>query len=92
MWLVLQSIEKLESEEDNKGQNPWFSIANRMGIPKEILESICQKITAFSQLLDQLRREAAYLPIHELIHRMYLKTGYYDYVSAMPAGKQGKPI
>ena len=90
MWLVLQSIEKLESEEDNKGQNPWFSIANRMGIPKEILESICQKITAFSQLLDQLRREAAYLPIHELIHRMYLKTGYYDYVSAMPAGEARK--
>ena len=31
-----------------------------------------------------------YLPIHELIHRMYLRTGYYDYVSAMPAGEVRK--
>ena len=37
--------------------------------------------------LDRFRLLASYLPIHELIYRLYEETGYYDYVSAMPAGE-----
>ena len=30
---------------------------------------------------------AVYLPMHSLLHRIFDLTGYYDYVSAMPAGE-----
>ncbi len=45
-----------------------------------------EKIRNFLNLLEKFRSEAVYLPIHELITRIYEDTGYYDYVSAMPAG------
>lgn len=47
----------------------------------------CIKIKSFMELLDDFRQESTYLPIHELIYRVYERTGYYDYVSAMPAGE-----
>lgn len=46
-----------------------------------------EKLRAFDQFLTEMRKEAAYLPIHEVIYRVFVKTGYYDYVSAMPAGE-----
>lgn len=49
--------------------------------------AICEKLEGFMKLLTTLRQESTYLPIHELIYRVYERTGYYDYVSAMPAGE-----
>lgn len=46
-----------------------------------------EKIRCFLEQLAVFRRESTYLPIHELIYRIYERTGYYDYVSAMPAGE-----
>ena len=37
--------------------------------------------------MERLRGEARHLPIHELLYRVYKESGYYDYVSAMPAGE-----
>lgn len=54
--------------------------------PGELVEKR-QKLLNFKGLWSQLRYEASYLPIHELIYRVYDLTGYYDYVSAMPAGE-----
>jgi ATP-dependent helicase/nuclease subunit A len=46
-----------------------------------------QKLNRFSQMLTTYRTKAAYLSIHELLYDLYEGTGYYDYVSAMPAGE-----
>ncbi len=46
-----------------------------------------RKARQFAALLEELRKQAAYLPIHQLIYQVYERTGYYDYVSAMPAGE-----
>lgn len=46
-----------------------------------------RKLSRFWELLSVLRREAEYLPVHRLLYRVFELTGYYDYVSAMPAGK-----
>lgn len=43
-------------------------------------------LKGFFERLERFRLLASYLPIHELIYRLYEETGYYDYVSAMPAG------
>ncbi len=45
------------------------------------------KLKRFQELLEELRFQATYLPIHELLDLVYERTGYYDYVSAMPAGE-----
>ena len=37
-------------------------------------------------MLEEYRLLASWLPIHELIYQIYRRSGYYDYVSAMPAG------
>lgn len=46
-----------------------------------------EKLNAFSLMLTYYREKASYLSIHELLYDVYEKTGYYDYVSAMPAGE-----
>ncbi len=46
-----------------------------------------EELTWFFEKLEHFRLLASYLPIHELIYRIYEETGYYDYVSAMPAGE-----
>ncbi|MCH1948119.1 helicase-exonuclease AddAB subunit AddA [Enterocloster sp. OA13] len=56
-------------------------------VPGEAAASIWKKLSHLSGLLNGLRREARYLPIHELLYRVYRDSGYYDYVSAMPAGE-----
>lgn len=55
--------------------------------PDQIAGSIREKLKVLADLLGELRQEARYLPIHELLYHVYRKSGYYDYVSAMPAGE-----
>ncbi len=46
-----------------------------------------EKLHGFFMQLRRFRAQSAYLPIHELIYQVYEETGYYHYVSAMPAGE-----
>lgn len=48
---------------------------------------ICEKLDFFTEVMEELRMQAVYLPIHELLYRIFERTGYYDYVSAMPSGE-----
>lgn len=54
------------------------------GNPQE--ETLKNKLIKMAELIGELRKAAVYLPIHQLLYRIYDCTGYYDYVSAMPAG------
>lgn len=49
-------------------------------------KEIYPKLKKLFELIDSLRREAVYLSMHELLYRIYDKTGYYRYVSALPGG------
>lgn len=53
-------------------------------------QKLRKKLQRFLALLWQFRAESTYLPVHELIYRVYEETGYYHYVSAMPAGETRK--
>lgn len=50
-------------------------------------EPIRKKLEKLEELLQYFRKKAQYLPIHELLYGIYEETGYYRYVSAMPAGQ-----
>lgn len=45
-----------------------------------------RKAAAFLQQMENLRRKAVYLPLHELLQHVYDDTGYYELVSIMPDG------
>ena len=51
------------------------------------MRSIGEKLACLETLLEGLRRDARYLPVHQLLYRAFEASGYYDYVSAMPAGE-----
>lgn len=53
-------------------------------------QNVYNKLAKFMAVLGDFRQESTYLPIHELLYRVYEQTGYYDYVSAMPAGETRK--
>lgn len=64
----------------------WITVG-LSGIPVKTAHSISLKSRRLSVLMERLRGEARHLPIHELLYRVYRESGYYDYVSAMPAGE-----
>ena len=53
---------------------------------KAVPPGLEEKLRGFWELLDEMTVKARYLSIHELLYEVYRETGYYDYVSAMPAG------
>jgi len=48
---------------------------------------LSQKLKTFFELLSLYREKSSYLSIHELLYDLYEGTGYFDYISAMPAGE-----
>jgi len=72
-----------------KGQDAGFYGAVKAYVMNhgEEPDEIYEKLMEFLALIAGLREEAGYLPVHRLLYRIFEETGYYDYVSAMPAGK-----
>lgn len=48
------------------------------------------KIQRFLGLLKEIRTASVYMELHELIRYIYDRTGYYDYVQALPGGERRK--
>ncbi|SHM76440.1 DNA helicase/exodeoxyribonuclease V, subunit A [Anaerosporobacter mobilis DSM 15930] len=59
-------------------------------LDNQINEEIGSKLILFFKRLENYRECLAYTPIHELIWLVIRDTGYYNYVSAMPAGDRRK--
>ncbi|MDF2589346.1 MAG: hypothetical protein K0S41_3187 [Anaerocolumna sp.] len=55
-----------------------------------IYHDLIYKLNKFATKLEQYRDMVFYLSIHELILKVLDDTGYYNYVSAMPAGEKRK--
>lgn len=49
-------------------------------------EAVRNKLNRFLIMLEGYRQILPCIPLHELVRRVMEETGYYDYVSAMPAG------
>ncbi|MCI8453069.1 MAG: helicase-exonuclease AddAB subunit AddA [Lachnospiraceae bacterium] len=76
----------------DKGQDPGFYGAVKWFLAcsweaDTVEAAIREKLLTFWELLSELRGEAEYLPVHRLLYRIFERTGYYAYVSAMPAGR-----
>ncbi len=55
---------------------------------KQMEEATEGKLYVFRQLFDSLRQKTTDTPIHLLVEMVLEDTGYGDYVTALPAGKQ----
>ncbi len=75
-----ETAERATADEKKAGRVPYGEYGAH-------LDAVVPKLRRFAALLADLRAQSAYLPIHELIYLVYERTGYYDYVSAMPAGQ-----
>ena len=53
----------------------------------DVEESLSNKIKRFLDNLDKWRKEQEYLSLDEFIWKIYLDTGYYNYVGLMPNGE-----
>ncbi len=73
-------------EEELQGQQKDFHVPESDQRDPQLLE-ILRK---FQKMLTEFRAESAWLSIHELLYRIFERTGYYHYVSAMPAGETRK--
>jgi len=51
-------------------------------------DGVNSKAAGFFKIYDQLRAEADYISIHELIERFYRLSGFYDVVTVMPGGER----
>ena len=51
-----------------------------------VLESEEPRLAAFREKLDGYRKQSRYLPIHELLDRIFEETGYLLYLQALPGG------
>ncbi len=52
----------------------------------DVTPQLREKIQNFFSFLDKWRKEQEYLALDELIWKIYLDTGYYNYVGLMPNG------
>ncbi len=57
------------------------------GEPK-LKKGLKEKISAFLNFLDEYRDKTVYLPIHDLLQDIITRTGYGNYVAALPGGSQ----
>ena len=81
-----EELAVIKSEEKEK---PFYRAVmdyQEKGSQKKIREKL---IKCLGQM-DQFRKIVPYTPMHELLWKILEKTGYGDYVSAMPGGEQRK--
>ncbi|MBS6953728.1 MAG: helicase-exonuclease AddAB subunit AddA [Enterocloster asparagiformis] len=90
-WLMAAYKRAPEKGQDRGVYGAWMYWKETGGgdveAPEEIKGAIEDKLQRLETLLEGLRREARYLPVHQLLYRAFEVSGYYDYVSAMPAGE-----
>ena len=86
-----QAVSDENPDEDEKKDPETEQIRiGQVEIPKATAKSIWKKLEYFAAFTEELRQDSRYLPVHELLYQIYRKTGYYDYVSSMPAGETRK--
>ncbi len=64
---------------------PLFDLLKTCEINDDLLK---ERIRGFLDWLSHYRKKTAYTPIHKLIQEILSDTGYLDYVTACPGGKQ----
>ena len=94
-WLTAAAKKEAQSCQDRGLYGAWMMWLEGKG--RELVpidpETSCrmdQKLARLRELLDELRREASCMPVHQLMEMAFDRSGYYDYVCAMSGGDTRK--
>lgn len=85
-WIVAEHKAGVDRSRDAGLYRSVVEYMNEDDSARSERSRLCQKLKKLFTLLDTFRQESVYLPMHELLYRIYDKTGYYRYVSALPGG------
>ena len=85
-WIVAEHKAGVDRSRDAGLYRAVVEYMNEDDSARSERSRLCQKLKKLFTLLDTFRQESVYLPMHELLYRIYDKTGYYRYVSALPGG------
>ncbi|WP_167958678.1 UvrD-helicase domain-containing protein [Anaerosporobacter faecicola] len=79
-----------KEEQEGTKQVPEEQTAEEQAVEEQVVKEMKRKLRLFLERLEQYRDCLAYTSIHELIWKIVQETGYYNYVTAMPAGDRRK--
>ncbi len=68
----------------NRDVNFWKSIEKALENLEDV--KLKDKLKKFKLKIEEWRKDSEYMPLSELIWKIYVETGYYNYVSLMPNG------
>ncbi len=68
----------------NREEKFWQSIED--ALVKLENEALKEKLNNFKMKIEEWRKQSEYLPLSELIWKIYVETGFYNYASLMPNG------
>ena len=88
--LALVKADQKENAEEDKKQGTGLygaAVSYLARHEKEAENALAVKLRAAFDLIAELREAAAVLPMHDLLYRIYDRTGYYLYASALPGGE-----
>ncbi len=77
--------ELIEIRLENKNENFYRAMCEYLKI-ENANQDLKDKITKFLDQIEEFRKCQEYMPLDELIWKIYIDTGYYNYVSLMPNG------
>lgn len=86
LYLAEEEGKSGEGGEVGEGGKGEENGENGEGVSDSVSFVLYKKLANLSTMVERYRHMAGYLTIHELLYAIYEDTGYYDYVSAMPAG------
>jgi len=76
----------IKANDDVKGDK-FYNILKRFA-ESDTEDGLKQKVRDFLDLIADFRQKSVYMPVHELLEYVLKKTGYKEYVTALPGGSQ----
>lgn len=83
----LARIRIFSKNKEYSGRSLYFQV-QEIAQEKEACEELSFKCKAFIEMLEGWRIKNDYLGVYDLLWEIIFDTGYYDYVSTMPAGQR----
>lgn len=81
-----EEIARIRGAVEDKGKGLYFCIKEQAEKEGELQI----KIQRFLSFLEEYRDKTVYMPIHELLQEIVIRTGYLHYIAALPGGGQRK--
>ncbi|MDO4329614.1 MAG: helicase-exonuclease AddAB subunit AddA [Lachnospiraceae bacterium] len=86
-WMSARFKHKAEKGQDRGIYGAWRLWLEEPGEGNQQESAIYEKLCRLDDMITRFRDLAGIFPIHQLLEQIYRETGYYAYVSAMPAGE-----